>query len=471
MNTEPKRPQLVRGLGLSAAISINVANMIGTGVFLKARVMTCNVGTPALVFTVWIAAGLLVLAGTFCYAEVGSLLPEAGGQYVFVRRAYGRLLGFMQGWTTFAVAIAASEAALAVGFAIFLNVAVGGVLSADLVLARFPGIGITLHVSYLTLAALAAIWMMALLNCRSVASGGRMALILTVIKVLLVVAVGASAIAFARGNVAHLALSGANGTCEGVLPSARGGIAGFGAAMLGALWAYDGWNNVAPLVGEIKDPARNVARVFVWSTVAVGGLYLFANFAYYYVLTPSEIASVPASSSVATEVMRRFVGPEAVVFVAVALMISSIGALYVSMLANTRVPFAMARDGLFFRRLAKVSAATRVPINAIVAQAAWSSVLTLSGSYDTLTDASIFTLWLFYGLSAGSVFVFRRTMPHATRPYRAFGYPWIPAAFIAVTVCLIINTFVATPRLALTGVALMLAGLPFYAWWTRSAAH
>jgi APA family basic amino acid/polyamine antiporter len=461
------RAELVRGLGLLAAISINVANTIGTGVFLKTRVMTCNVGSPLLVFAVWIAAGILILAGAFSYAEVASMMPEAGGQYVFVRRAYGRVMGFMLGWTTFTVSMAASQAALAVGFAIFLNVAVGGALEADFV--RLTLAGAPLHLSWLTLVALAAIWSVALFNCRPVATGGRAALVLTVLKVLLVLVIGVSALGFATGSFSHFALPAAGGSCEGVAASARGGIAGFGAAMLGALWAYDGWNNVTPLVGEMRDPARNVPRVFFGGTLVVGGLYLFVNAAYFYVLTPTEIASVPISSSVATEVMRRFVGQQAVVLVAVALMVSSIGALHASVLANSRIPFAMAREGLFFRRLAEVSPATHVPVNAVLAQAGWTSVLALSGSFDVLTDAAIFSLWLFYGLSASSVFIFRRTMPDAVRPYRAFGYPWLPALFIAVTVFLIANTFVATPRLALAGAAVMVAGLPFYAWWSRAA--
>jgi APA family basic amino acid/polyamine antiporter len=463
------RAELVRGLGLLAAISINVANTIGTGVFLKTRVMTCNVGSPLLVFTVWIAAGILILAGAFSYAEVASMMPEAGGQYVFVRRAYGRVVGFMLGWTTFTVSLAGSQAALAVGFAIFLNVALGGALEADFV--RLTLAGSPLHLSWLTLVALAAIWSVALFNCRPVATGGQAALVLTVLKVLLVLVIGVSALVFATGSFSHLTLPAAGGSCEGVAASARGGVAGFGAAMLGALWAYDGWNNVTPLVGEMRDPARNVPRVFFGGTLLVGGLYLFVNAAYFYVLTPTEIASVPASSSVATEVMRRFVGQQAVVMVAVALMVSSIGALHASMLANSRIPFAMAREGLFFRRLADVSPTTHVPINAVLAQAGWTSVLALSGSYDVLTDAAIFSLWLFYGLSASSIFVFRRTMPDAVRPYRAFGYPWLPALFIAVTVFLIANTFVATPRLALAGAAVMVAGLPFYAWWSRAAGR
>jgi APA family basic amino acid/polyamine antiporter len=459
------RTELVRGLGLWGAIAVNVANMIGTGVFLKTRVMTCNVGSPLLVLAVWVAAGLLTLAGTFAYAEVAAMIPEAGGDYVFLRRAYGRLTGFLFGWTTFAIYKSGSQAALAVGFAIFLNVALGGLLEGD----ALAGVvfGVPLHLSWLAVAALAAVWAVAAINCRSVATGGHTAIALTGAKVVLLAALAIGAFAFATGHWSHFSMPAAGATCDGVAASARGGIAGFGAAMLGALWAYDGWSNVTPLAGEIRNPARDLPRAFVGGMLAVGALYLAVNLAYFYVLTPAEVGSVSPTSSVATEVMRRFVGPAAVTLAAVALMLSAFGSLQASVLSGARIPFAMAREGLFFRGLGQLSPRTHAPARAVVAQAAWASVLAVSGTYDTLTDAAIFAVWLFYGLTAASLFVFRRTLPDAPRPYRAFGYPLVPAAFIVVTLCLIANTFVATPRLALVGVAVMLAGLPFYLYWSR----
>jgi APA family basic amino acid/polyamine antiporter len=227
---------------------------------------------------------------------------------------------------------------------------------------------------------------------------------------------------------------------------------------------------VAPLAGEIRDPQRNLPRAFVGGTLVVVALYLFVNVAYYFALTPLEIASVPATSSVATEVLKRFLGPAAVTMTAVALMISSFGALHASVLANSRIPFAMARDGLFFRGLARLSPRSNVPVRAILAQAAWASVLALSGSYDALTDSVIFASWLFYGLVTASLFVFRRTMPDAPRPYRALGFPVIPMIFLFVTAALLINTFVAAPREAVRGVALLAAGLPFYWYWSKKSS-
>jgi basic amino acid/polyamine antiporter, APA family len=463
------RNELTRGVGAWGAVAVNVANMIGTGVFLKTRVMTCNVGSAKTVLLVWLAAGLLSLAGTFSYSEIAAMMPEAGGDYVYLRRAYGKAVGFLYGWMTFAVAKAGSQAALAVGLAIFMNVAAGGTIEHWHLEASL--IGHHLSVSGLTLIALATIWTVALINCASVTSGGRTALALTIAKVALILCVGISAFIFAPGDWTHLAGSGLAGTCEGVAASARGGIAGFGAAMLGALWAYDGWSNVAPLSGEIRNPQRNLPRAFVGGMLVVASLYLFVNVAYYYALTPLEIASVPTSSSVATEVLKRFLGPMAVSMTAVALMISSFGSLHSSVLANSRVPYAMARDGLFFRALARLSPRSNVPARAIVAQAAWGSVLAVSGSYDTLTDSVVFASWLFYGLSTGSLFVFRRTMPDAPRPYRALGYPVVPIIFLLVTAALLINTFVAAPHEALQGVAVLIAGLPLYWYWSRKNSN
>jgi APA family basic amino acid/polyamine antiporter len=461
------RVELVRGMGPWSAIAVNVANMIGTGVFLKTRVMTCNVGSAYAVLLVWAAAGLLSLAGTFSYSEITAMMPEAGGDYVYLRRAYGRLVGFLYGWVMFAVARAGSQAALAVGLAIFMNVALGGALGAWHVDTAWIGV----RVGGLSIAALAAIWTVALINCASVTAGGRTALIVTSAKVVLVLGVGVGAFLFAPGSWSNFAGSGLAGSCEGVAASARGGITGFGAAMLGALWAYDGWNNVAPLAGEIRDPQRNMPRAFIGGMLVVSALYLFVNLAYFYTLTPLAVASVPTSSSVATEVLKRFLGPLAVSITAVALMVSSFGSLHASVLANSRIPFAMARDGLFFRTLARLSPRTKVPVRAILAQAAWGSVLALSGSYDALTDSVIFALWAFYGLSIASLFVFRRTMPDAPRPYRALGYPFVPLVFLMVTLALLVNTFVAAPRQALEGVGVLLAGLPFYWWWSRHAAR
>jgi APA family basic amino acid/polyamine antiporter len=303
---------------------------------------------------------------------------------------------------------------------------------------------------------------------RSVSTGGHMAVALTVMKVSLLLVIAGGALLLAQGDWNHVHWVAEHGRCEGVDPSAQGGWAGFGAAMLGALWAYDGWNNVTPLAGEIKDPARNLPRAFFGGILLVGGLYVTINLAYFYVLSPQQISDISASSSVATEVARYFMGPTATTVTALILMISSIGSLHASVLANSRIPYAMAREGLFFQSLANVSPKTHVPVNAIAAQALWATVLALSGSYDRLTDSVIFASWMFYGLSTGSLFIFRATLKDQPRPYRAFGYPVVPAIFLVMTTALIINTFVSSLSLALTGIGVMVLGLPFYWYWVRA---
>jgi APA family basic amino acid/polyamine antiporter len=456
--------QLNRGLGLSAGIAINVANVIGTGVFLKTRVMTCNVDDPLIVMAVWAAAGLLSLLGAFCYAELASMMPAAGGDYVFLRRAYGRLTSFLYGWTVFAIMKTGSQAALAVGFAIFLNTALGGALDSTWLTLPLGG---GIEVPGITIFALGALWVVTFFNCASVTATGGAATLLTVLKVLTVVGVGVGAFAFGSGDFGNFAASASGGTCEGVEASAMGGIAGIGAAMLGALWAYDGWNNVAPLCGEVKDPQRNLPRMFIWGTLLVIVLYVGVNAAYFYVLAPSDVASVSATSSVATEVLASFAGPFAVTFMAAALMLSSLGSLHSSVLANSRVPYAMAADGMFFKPLAKLSPRTRVPVNAVLAQAGWASVLAISGTFDTLTDSVVFASCLFYALSAAAVIIFRVREPDLPRPFRTWGYPFTPVIFVLVSVALLASALYATPKQALLGVGVIALGVPFYFYWAR----
>jgi APA family basic amino acid/polyamine antiporter len=246
------------------------------------------------------------------------------------------------------------------------------------------------------------------------------------------------------------------------VPITTGGIAGFAAAMIGALWAYDGWNNITFLAGEVKNPGRNLPLALIGGGFVVMGLYLFVNVSYFHVLTPTEIAGVPASSSVAAEVVRRLLGAVAVTLMAAAMMTSSFGALHASILATARIPYALAKDGLIVKSLARVSPRTHVPIRALLVQCFWACVVALSGEYDTLTDYAIFALTLFYALVAGSIFIYRRREPDTERPYRTWGYPVVPILFLIVSVSLIIQTIVNTPRQSAIGVGLILLGVPVY---------
>jgi len=462
MQTESNH--LVRGLGLTAAIAVNVANIIGTGVFLKARVMTCNVGTPGKALAVWVFAGLLALAGGLTYAELIAMQPKDAGEYGIVRDAYGRVWGFLYGWTQFLIARSASAAALAVGFAIFLNDFLHGSLKYVYFSLTLPG-GHVVDFGHLQVIALAAILVTTLINCAAVSVSGKFATVITVLKVLVLIGVGVGAFVYSGGDWSHLSQANVNGTCEGVAVT-TGGLAGLSAAMLGALWAYDGWNNVAFMAGEVKNPGRNLPLALIISMLLVMGIYVFVNVSYYHVLSPTEIASVPASSSTAAEVVRRLLGSVAVTLMAAAMMTSSFGALHASILATARVPYAMAKDRLFFKGLARLSS-THVPVRSLIVLAVWASVLTLSGSYDTLTDYAVFALTMFYALTTGAVFIFRRRFPDAERPYRTWGYPVVPLLYMLVSTGLILTTIWNTPKQSGIGLALIVLGLPVYLYWER----
>lgn len=457
---QTQHTQLIRGLGLIGAISVNVANIIGTGVFLKARVMTCNVGTPGKALIVWVIAGLLALAGALTYAELLAMMPRAAGEYGILRDAYGRPLGFIYGWGQFVIARAASGAALAVGFAIFLNDLVHGALDPIYFQYTLPG-GHVLSFGRLQLVALAAIIITTLINCAAVRVSGGVASVLTGMKLLLLVGIGFGAFFYSGGDWGHLGMANTGGACEGVAIT-TGGMAGFAAAMLGGLWAYDGWNNITFLAGEVKNPGRNLPLALIGGGLIVMGLYLFVNINYYHVLTPTEVAGVPASSSVAAEVVKRLLGAGAVTLMAAAMMTSSFGALHASVLATARIPYALAKDGLIVESLAQVSPRTHVPVRALIVQMFWACVVALSGSYDTITDYAIFALTLFYILVAASIFIFRKRMPDAERPYRTWGYPVVPVIFLLVSTWLIFQTIINTPRQSAIGVFLILLGLPIY---------
>jgi APA family basic amino acid/polyamine antiporter len=239
--------------------------------------------------------------------------------------------------------------------------------------------------------------------------------------------------------------------------------------MLGAMWAYNGWNEVTYVAEEVKNPQRNLPLAILGGIGVIAVLYVLVNTAYFYVLTPTAVAAVPASSSVATEVVTRVLGAGAAGVMAGVLAMSIFGALQITSLVSARIPYAMARDGIFFTGLARLSPRTRVPVRALVAQGAWASVLVLSGSYDTLTDYAIFSTLIFVGLVTASVFVFRTRYPDAHRAYRTWGYPVVPAVFLLVSGWLIVSTLLTTPGRALAGLALMAAGLPFYWYWSRAS--
>lgn len=465
--------KLVRGLGLVAAISVIVGNVIGTGVFLKARVMTCNVGEPMWVLMAWIAAGLLSLAGALTYAELTAMKPEAGGPYVFLRDSYGRLSSFLFGWMQMFIARTGSQASVAVVFAIALNDYLGGGLKSTVIETSI--FGLPFEVTTLQIVAVMVIVIFTTLNCLSVKLTGQIATFLTFVKIALVLFVALGAFLFATGGtLANFSLAAVGGACEGVADAVRVGsaeytfLAGFGAAMLGALWGYDGWDNLSFVAGEVKDPNRNIPIAIIGSVLLVIVLYVGAHVAYYFILDPTTIASVSKSSSVAMLVVTKSfsgistmaVGAAAAIFT-VGLMLSSLGTLHTSILSASRIPYAMAKDSLMFRLFGKVSV-NSVPINGVLFQGVWASILALSGSFDTLTDYVIFGSWIFYALIGSSIFIFRKRYPNAERPYKAWGYPVVPVLFLLVAGWLLINTLMTATTQSFIGIGLILLGLPVY---------
>jgi len=444
--TPAVRRGLARDLGLAAGVAVIVAQVVGTGVFVKARVMTCNVGEPSLVLAAWLAGGLFTLAGAISYAELGAMFPRAGGEMLFLRAGYGRAAAFLYGWMQILVGKAGSQAALAVAFAIFANDLLGGALS-------------PLESSSVALAAIA---LGTGINLASVRSNGGVAMALTVVKVALIAGVACAAFRVAATGVAASGAISAAAACADVPANARGGFAGFGAAVIGALWGYSGWGNLTLLGDELREPGRNLPRALIFGIGLIVALYLIANAAYFVVLTPDEVRSIAADSSVAREVMVRAFGGVAAAGMAVGLLASSFGSLHVSMLTGARVPYALAHEALLPRAFGAVSA-RGAPWVAVLVSGGWACALALSGSFDALTDYTVFGGLAFQALAVGAIFVLRRGQPNAPRPYRAWGYPLVPALYVLATAWLVVSTLFATPGRALAGLGLIALGLPVYA--------
>lgn len=461
-----QKKELIRGLTLRDTTALVVGTIIGTGVFLKTSTMAQKVGSPELVLLAWVAAGLLSLAGALTYAELGAMLPKAGGEYVFLRAAYGNLVAFLFGWMRIAVGSTGSIAIFGVAFATFLSALVP--LKTVWAEKTFVLLGQTINWQFGSkqIVAVGIILTFSAINCLRVVFGGRIQSALTLAKVLGIAAIIIGVFFFAPTATWEnfRAPAGAAGWC---------GFSAFGAAMLAALWAFDGWNNMPMVAGEVKDPGRNIPRALFIGMFIVLIIYGLANLAYFYALPFQEILTSNSTAHrdalpVASKAAIAFLGEHGPALVSIAFLLSTIGVLNGSILTSARIPYAMARDGLFFARFAELSKQSAVPVAAILLQATWASVLALSGTFDQLTDYVVFAGWLFYAATTAAVFVLRRKMPDAPRPYRTFGYPIVPILFVAVAVWLIVNTLMTSPVEAAAGLALIALGLPVYFWQRRS---
>jgi len=439
--------ELRRDLGLAAALAIVVGTVIGSGIFRVPQTMIQSVGTVQMVFIVWIVGGILSLAGALTYAELAAALPGAGGEYVYLTEAYGPMWGYLYSWTQLSVAKSGSIATLATAFFEY---------TAHFI-PEFEKVWFTvgpLPIKYGQIFALFLILFLGLVNYFGVRIGGNVQIAVTVVKV---------------GLIAFLILAGllySHAAAHAEPMAAPPLQTGFIAALVAALWAYDGWNNVGMVASEIRNPKRNLPLALIGGTLGVIAIYMLANWAYFRVLTPAEVAG---HKLVAAEMMQRVQGPAGAAAVSIAAMISIFAALNGSILTGARVPYAAARDGLFFRSAARVHPAFHTPGVSIMMLTGWSCLLVLSGKYDDLYNFVIFGSWILYAMATASVFVLRRKRPDLPRPYKTLGYPIVPGLFLAGAAVLEVRTLIDKPRQAILGIVLMLLGLPLYFYWKKRA--
>jgi APA family basic amino acid/polyamine antiporter len=451
--------ELTRALSLRDAIAL-VLTVIGTGVFLKTAPMAQLIGSPSKVLLAWLAAGLLSLAGALTYAELGATMPEAGGEYVFLREAYGDLIAFLFGWSSVMIMASGGLAAVSTALASFFGSFVP--LNAVFATHDFHLLGQVVHwrLGIQQVVAVAVILLFSWINARGIDVGSKVQWAATVAKLggLAVIVLGAFLLS-RTGSWDHLKAP----ATAGIVPAGAGA---FGAAMLAALWAYQGWSNLPMMAGEIEKPERNVPRALIFGMLIVILVYLVTNLAYFYALPFSEILTSNSTAyrdalPVAARAAQTFSSYGAQI-VSIAFIIAAIGALNGITMMNARVPFAMARDGLFFGPLGNLSEKSNVPVNAIWFQGIWACVLALSGTFDQITTSVIFAVWLFTALVGSSLFVLRRKLPAAPRRYRTPGYPIVPALFVVVAVWLVVNSVTAYRVESAAGMVLIALGLPFF---------
>ena len=400
-----------------------------------------------MVFVVWVVGGALSMAGALTYAELAAAMPGAGGEYVYLTEAYGPMWGYLYSWTQLSVAKSGSIATLATAFFEYTAHFIPEFERVWFSLGPVP-------IKFGQIFALVLILVLGMINYFGVRIGGNVQIAVTVVKVALIAFVIIAGLFYSHPAAHAVPLS---------VPPLQ---TGFIAALVAALWAYDGWNNVGMVASEVQNPKRNLPLALIGGTAVVIAIYMLANWAYFRVLTPQEVAD---HKLVAAEMMQRVQGPAGAAAVSVAAMISIFAALNGSILSGARVPYAAARDGLFFKSAARVHPAFHTPGVSIMMLTGWSCVLVLSGKYDDLFNFVIFGSWILYAMAAASVFVLRRKRPELPRPYKTLGYPVVPALFLAGAFVLELRTLIDKPRQAITGIVLILIGLPFYFYWRRGA--
>ena len=452
------RPELARDLGVSHASAIVVGTIIGSGIFLVPAEMMQAVGSAKLVYLAWVVGGALSFFGALTYAELGAMKPQAGGEYVYVRDGYGPLAGFLYAWTWFVIAKPASVATVVTGLVRIL-----GTFSVFAFFSRNV-ISAPIAVTWGQVVAIAAAILISALNYIGVKKAGEFQLVFTLLKVVIIL--GIVVVCFGGGSSAAGRSLGAGWhNFAGTFSGAKGGITGFMAALVAALWAYDGWNDLNMVAGEIKRPERSIPIALIAGVATVGVLYVLMNAGVQYVLPASAIAASPRPASDAVALILGSVGAG---IVSLGMALSMLVTLNGTIMSGARVPYAAARDGYFFSKLAEVHPRFHTPSAAIVVQAVLSILLLLLGAnFKQLFSLAIFAEWLFYMITGSTLFVFRVREPGMARPYRTWGYPFVPAIFVVVAAAFLCYTFADNWPNSGYGVLVILAGIPLFAYFAR----
>ncbi len=449
-------PGLVKGLGLVSSTTLVVGSMIGSGIFIVAADISRQVQSPGLLILTWVITALMSLIAALSYGELAAAMPKAGGQYVYLREALGPLSGFLFGWTMFLVIQTGTIAAVAVAFAKYTGVFFPSI-SASHYLAGAGKFGITTQQAVAIVVILLLTWV----NTRGLNYGAAVQVVFTFAK---------TAALIALIGIGFFAGKHADAVQDNFTDFWRNSSWTFttiklvGVAMVGALFSSDAWNNVTFTAGEVRNPRRNLPLSLAMGVIIVSVLYISCNFVYLNVMTLSQIQHAP-EDRVATATAGVILGPVAVKLIAGAIMVSTFGCINGLILSGARVYYTMARDGLFFQRAGELNARTHTPTFALIMQGAWTILLTLSGQYNELLDYVIFAVLLFYILTIVGLFVLRRTRPDMERPYKAIGYPVLPALYILSAGVIDILLLFYKPRFAIPGLVIVLLGVPvFYLW-------
>src|SRR5437868_271916 len=449
------QPTLVRGLSLLDSVLLLVSGIIGSSIFLTAKDIATPLPQPVLFLAVWVLGGIISLCACFAFAELGSMFPDSGGQYVYLRETYGDLVAFLYGWMLFAVANGGSIAALAVAAAAYMGQIVPGISQEHLVFA-FAGITFTrAH-----LVALILIGVLTFVNVVGLRWGALLQNVSTWTKFVAMAAFVVLGFAIGKGSWAHFSSQGSVGLTMGFGPSQW--ISALGIGMIAVFWAYDGWVYITWVAGEVKDPRRNVPVAMVLGVLAVGAMYMAMNMTYLYAMPVQEIAK---HETIAHAAAAQLFSPEAAIWLSATIAVSCFSAAATCTLSGARVYLAMAQDGVFFKRMAQIHPKWRTPAFSLIGQGIWACLLTVSGRYDQLYTYVIYGMVLSYTLTVVALFILRWKRPDIPRPYRCTGYPWLPAIYVLIGTAWTLNTIITRPKEAAAGTLIVLAGIPFFVFW------